>query len=159
MTSQWRHRNKTHSSYLELNSYKMYFRILSLKINRMTAFCNLFMERPLYTQQWIKFRFRKCYTLFLECFNILKTGACNDIQSAEKSRYRNLQRFPQGNFWEPCTATVQLWKVSLVNYSSVRLNYVTLAEAGIVFNVCVSQQTKKWFWDGPPHKCLWVCWM
>jgi len=43
----WRHRNKTHSSYSELNLLEnVYFRIFSLKMNRMTAFRNLFMERP-----------------------------------------------------------------------------------------------------------------
>ena len=50
MTSQWRHRNKTHSWYSELNSLQnVYFGIFYIwKINRMTLFCNLFIERPSY---------------------------------------------------------------------------------------------------------------
>ena len=50
MTSQWRHRNRTHNRYTVLNPLQNehfgIFRIM--KINRITLFCNLFMERPSY---------------------------------------------------------------------------------------------------------------
>jgi len=51
MTSQWRHRNKTHSCYSELNYVlqNLYFGFFYiLKINRIMPFCNLFMGRSSY---------------------------------------------------------------------------------------------------------------
>jgi len=58
MTSQWRHRNKTHSWYSELNFlqnvYLGFFYIW--KTNRMTLFCNLFIERPSYLNSDAQFQ-------------------------------------------------------------------------------------------------------
>jgi len=50
MTSQWRHRNKSHSWYSVLNSLQnVYFGFFHiLKIKRTTPFCNLLMERLSY---------------------------------------------------------------------------------------------------------------
>ena len=50
MTSQWRHRNKTHSCYSELNYVQTYISdfFYILKVNRIMPFCNLFMGRPSY---------------------------------------------------------------------------------------------------------------
>ena len=79
MTSQWRHRNKTHSWYSELNSLQnVYFGFFYIwKTNRMTLFCNLFMERPSYIANVLWLRQWMWFNLSDSCWDVYKPSVAS----------------------------------------------------------------------------------